>query len=421
MKYNDMSFQRASYNFYLKRGNANKKGELSIIMRVTFSSQRVIVFINEVIHPKYWSAQNQRVKPPKAGEPDNDYERINDTIDRYEAKAKEAFRNAKKNNIVLSAEYFRNFFSGKQSSDETMTFFKAFDRFIRVSKAEKQERTVKGYTTVLNYLKTFQEATGYFIDFNTITQNFYDNLQEYSFITREAPIQQNYFAKIVTVLKTFLNWCKVRGYYNGSQHQQFKASETSKEIIYLEPEEFKSLLYNYSLTNKLEKARDIFCFACLTGLRYSDLSRLRKEHLQNDHIVLIEQKNNKSLKIPIIPPARKIIDKYAYLTVQLIPMISIQRLNEYIKEACRLSEITTPLVINRYYGNRKEESVLPKHKLITIHAARKTFITLSFIYGMNTKTVKSITGHKKDSTFDKYLKITDKYKQEQMLEAWSKL
>jgi len=415
-----MSLQRANYNFYLKTGKSNKKGELSIILRLTFNSQRLIIFINEVTHPKYWSAQNQRVKPPKTGEPDNDYERINDTIEHFETKAKNAIKNAKTKNIVLSKEYFRNFFSGKQNSEEKLTFLEAFERFISVSKAEKQPQTVTGYTTVLNYLTKFQEATGYFIDFNTITQNFYDSLLEYSFITRKPPIQQNYFAKIVTVLKTFLNWSTVRGYYSGTQHHQFKATETSKEIIYLEPEEFKSLLENSTLPKKYEKARDIFCFACLTGLRYSDLSRLRKEHLQNDHIVMVEQKNNKSLKIPILPQAKDIIDKYSELPFQLIPMISIQRLNEYIKEACKLSDITAPVVINHYFGNRKEESVQPKHKLITIHAARKTFITLSFIFGMNTKTVKSITGHTKDSSFDKYLKITDKYKQEQMLEAWSK-
>ena len=222
------------------------------------------------------------------------------------------------------------------------------------------------------------------------------------------------------VLKTFLNWSKIRGYYTGSQHHQFKAAETNKEIIYLEPDEFKSLLNNSKLPKKYEKARDIFCFACLTGLRYGDLSELRKEHIQNDHIVKVEQKNNKLLKVPIIPLAKNILDKYAKLPIRSLPTISNQKLNEYIKEACRLSEIKTPVVINQYFGSRKKEDVFPKHKLITIHAARKTFITLSFIYGMNTKTVKSITGHKKDSTFDKYLKITDKYKQEQMLEAWSK-
>jgi integrase len=421
MKFNTMSFQRVNYNFYLKRGKANKKGELSIVLRFTFNSQRVIIFINEVIHPKYWSSKNQRVKSPRIYETDNNHEKINFTIDRFESKAKEAIRHAYNNNIGLTKEYFKNYFSSNQNENEMLTFFAAFDRFINISKAEKQEGTIKGYNTVLNYLKTFQKDTDYYIDFNTINQNFYDALQEYSFISREPSIQQNYFAKIITVLKTFLNWCKVRGIYNGSQHTRFKATETSKEIIYLEPEEFKRLLYNYKLNKKYEKARDVFCFACLTGLRYSDLSRLRKEHFQNDHLVLIEQKNDKSLKIPVIPPAKQIIDRYDYLPDKLIPRISSQRLNQYIKEACRLSDITAPVVIRHYYGNRKEESVHPKHELITIHAARKTFITLSFIYGMNTKTVKSITGHKKDSTFDKYLKITDKYKQEQMLEAWSKL
>lgn len=64
---------------------------------------------------------------------------------------------------------------------------------------------------------------------------------------------------------------------------------------------------------------------------------------------------------------------------------------------------------------------MPKYKLITAHTARKTFVTLSFYLGMDVKTIKSITGHKQDKTFDKYLKIADEMKKTKMNEAWGKI
>ncbi len=416
-----MSLQRANINFYLKSGKSNKGGERSILMRITFNSQRVIFFLNEVIQPRYWSTKKQRVKPPKEDELDNNYEYINKKIGLYKSKAENAITEAIRKEHVFTQAYFKNYLSKHEVSIEHFGFFKAFEKFIEVSKAEKQDRTIKGYKTVKKYLEEFQQKTDYYIDINSIDQIFFDRLKEYSFIHRERPIQQNYFAKIVTVLKTLLNWCNSRGYYRGVEYKKFKAEEINKEIIYLEPDEFKHLLEFEFESKKYAKARDIFCFSCLTGFRYSDLIRLKKEHYKDDHICIVEQKNNKSLKVPIVPQAREIIDKYTELPDRLIPQLSIQKLNEYIKKACAKAEINSPVILNRYFGNRKDETIVPKHDAITIHAARKTFITISFIFGMDPKIVKSITGHTKDSSFDKYLKISDKFRQEKMLDAWSKL
>ncbi|MCX6249802.1 MAG: hypothetical protein NTX61_03525 [Bacteroidetes bacterium] len=63
----------------------------------------------------------------------------------------------------------------------------------------------------------------------------------------------------------------------------------------------------------------------------------------------------------------------------------------------------------------------PKWKLITNHTARKTFITNSIVLGMNTKTIKDITGHKKDSVFNKYVKISEEFKKLEMERTWDNI
>ncbi len=59
--------------------------------------------------------------------------------------------------------------------------------------------------------------------------------------------------------------------------------------------------------------------------------------------------------------------------------------------------------------------------MITNHTERKTFITNSIVLGMNTKTIKDITGHKKDSVFNKYVKISEEFKKLEMDRTWDNI
>ncbi|MTI19400.1 site-specific integrase, partial [Fulvivirga sp. RKSG066] len=63
----------------------------------------------------------------------------------------------------------------------------------------------------------------------------------------------------------------------------------------------------------------------------------------------------------------------------------------------------------------------PKHRLITSHVARKTFVTNSLIFGMKELVVRNITGHKKESSFKKYVKIADDVKKSEMDNTWGKI
>ena len=61
------------------------------------------------------------------------------------------------------------------------------------------------------------------------------------------------------------------------------------------------------------------------------------------------------------------------------------------------------------------------YPLIYNHTARKTFITNSIMLGMNTKTIKEITGHKKDAVFNKYVKISEDFKKLEMERTWNSI
>ncbi|MDB4583103.1 hypothetical protein N9164_08120 [Draconibacterium sp.] len=148
------------------------------------------------------------------------------------------------------------------------------------------------------------------------------------------------------------------------------------------------------------------------------MSTLRYEHFQGDFIYKNIQKTKEEDGIPFLPQAKAIIDKYRDGSIYPLPRLSNVNLNKYIKDCCESAKIDTVTKKLRFRKNQPIEEFYPKYKLITVHTARKTYITISFELGMDVKTIKSITGHKKDSTFDKYLKIAEERKKEKTFDAW---
>jgi hypothetical protein len=93
-------------------------------------------------------------------------------------------------------------------------------------------------------------------------------------------------------------------------------------------------------------------------------------------------------------------------------------LNTHIKDCCEEAEINAMVTYVDYSGGKATEFTSPKHTLITNHTARKTFITNSLVLGMNSRTIKDITGNKKDSIFNKYIKISEDFKKVEMERTW---
>lgn len=148
----------ANINFYLKTGKTNKDGEKSIIMRITYGNKRTVIFLNRMVHPKFWSTSKQNVRPNNRREPDNNYEKINEAIKSYRDKAEDAIDNAFKKNLTLSDKYFKNWFSNQQSENpyQDNDFFSLFDIYLEAIKPGLAPNTIKGYTTVRNFLEKFE-------------------------------------------------------------------------------------------------------------------------------------------------------------------------------------------------------------------------------------------------------------------------
>lgn len=406
-------------NFYLKSVKADKRGFRPIIAQINFDYKKYRKTI-EKTKKRYWSTSKQRVKPPGREEDDNRYVEINNFLDNYQSTAKTYFNNILLLGQKVSEQDIKDFFAGKVVIKRVIpTFFEAFEEFIESRKPDNAERTIKGYTTIKNFLKDFQKEMGISIEFENIDHTFFDQLKKYAFEDKKT--KDNYFAKILSILKTFLNWAEDRKYIKDTTYKKFSYAEKEIEVIYLTLEELL-LLNNYTFkASRHSKVRDLYCFSCFTGLRHSDMKQLKHEHIKDNVILKKIQKTQVIEKIPLNDLAIKILDKYKDLNQTALPQLSSQKANEYIKEACKVAKINTAVVTTESIGGKKTESINPKHKLITMHTGRKTFVTNSLMLGMNVKTIMGITGHKKDNTFNKYVKIAEDYKAIEMENTWNQI
>ena len=178
-------------------------------------------------------------------------------------------------------------------------------------------------------------------------------------------------------------------------HYKFSLDDTERG--YLSTIELKAMEEITIPTDRLDHVRDIFIFCCYTGLAYADVSKLNNSHIEvgQDGIIWIKLNRTKSKSrsvIPLLPRAREILDKYSQFAKtnpekKLLPVISNQNLNKYLKEIAVLCGIT---------------------KRVSMHLARHTFATtVTLEKGIDIMTVSKMLGHKNLRTTQIYSKVTE--------------
>lgn len=414
-------------NFYLKSQNATKSGKIIVVAQIAVNYKKYRKGVGSV-KQREWNKRTQRLKLNSLSEKDyNSNLRFNKLLDEIENKAKDLFNKTllEKRNPTES-EITNLFFQSSKIDLADNNFFAIFDEFIKKSKAQKAERTITGYTTVKNFLDKFQTETNYIISWDSLNENFLDELASYMFIKLKK--QNGYHAKIMAVLGTFLRWAKDRKYYSGDFYEKTKGKEPEKEVIFLPLNELLHL-YSYEFENeKYTKIRDVYCFSCFTGLRFSDIESLKKEHIKSDHLLKFQQKTNDFKKVQLTPFAIEILEKYKD-QAKLLPVISSQNTNKYLKEclgviASKQKEnegFNQSVILRKEIGSKKTEEIVPKHKAITFHTGRKTFISNSIMLGMNIETLKEMGAPRKEEHLKKYKKITEKFQKEQLDNTWGKI
>ncbi|WP_428664402.1 site-specific integrase [Runella sp.] len=188
--------------------------------------------------------------------------------------------------------------------------------------------------------------------------------------------------------------------------------------------------YDQVPTNLLERVRDAFLFSCYTGLRYGDLHGLTSNEIKNEasysYIELVPKKSRsrmkeaKSVQVPIPAFALEILRKYDG-SLRSLPVLSNQKMNEYLKQVAELAGITVQTQTVEYQKGFPIIKYKKKFELITVHVARHTYATLSLVMGVPIEVIQKVLGHSDLKMTMRYAKIVDAYKNAVILGVWDKV
>lgn len=296
----------------------------------------------------------------------------------------------------------------EEKQEEQKPFYEWFEKYINEMDSFQSEEIAKHRRTTLNKLKRF---FGYKIpNFSDIDFKFYSEFRNW--LLEEDELANSSVNKQFDYLKGFLRYASKFKLFDVSILNDFdRLKEYETHIVYVTKEELKKLWEHKFTSDRLERVRDLFVFACATGMRESDFSNIKPENVKNGELNFTTIKTHDPLVIPINSYSGAVLEKYE----KILPKYSQQKFNDYIKEVAQEVGLDTPEQVITYRKGVRIETTVPKYELITSHTARRTFITQCIMRGMPIPIIRSMTGHKDLKSFQKYIKITDTDKRKEML------
>ena len=394
-----------------------------IRMRVNFASKRIEFTTGYRIDATKWDADKQRVKNSCSNKLKQSASEINASLLEYYTEIQSIFKRFEVEDVMPTPEQIKEAFNAlhKPVSEEPKPkkealpcdFFQVFDDFVEDCGRQNNwtDSTFEKFAAVKNHLTNFREG---------LTFEFFDErgLNDYVIYLRDIKEMRNTtIGKQLSFLKWFLRWAYKKGVHQNNAYDSYKPKlkSTQKKIIFLTWDELNRLREFKIPSNKqaLERVRDVFLFQCFTGLRYSDVFNLRRSDIKGDHIEVTTVKTSDSLIIELNNHSKAILDKYkdvAFEDDKVLPVITNQKMNDYLKELAEMAGIDEPVRQTYYKGNERIDDVTPKYALLGTHAGRRTFICNALALGIPPQVVMKWTGHSDYKAMKPYIDIADDIK-----------
>jgi integrase len=305
--------------------------------------------------------------------------------------------------------------SGRKQAERPADLFAAYDQFIERNGFRPSTKT--NHRKAKNHLTKFAKTYTLRLTFDRLDRLFWERFGAY-LLTVEQMTNDSAW-NVLKSIRAFLNDAVERGLtttedFRKVTRKSLPKGETSDKP-YLTFEELERVR-NLDLTDdaRLDRVRDLFVFLCYTGVRFGDSQQLRPENIDGDMIRLTLEKNRKAVTVPLLDPARKILDKYE----RTLPRISNQKANDYLKEVLRKAEINTKCQVVRHSGTERREVIASKYELCGMHTAKRTYVSLLRQRGVSVEALMKATGNSR-ATLERYILRTDAEALEEIREAWA--
>ena len=424
--------------YFLAPDESKKTHEHRIRAAITVNKTRYISTIGMVIKPDDWNQETQSAIAKTVNSKGVKGSAINDRLStirkHFEEYEKELTHKPTTEEIKKELENAINGVVPVKKSKNVLTYF---DRFIKEESIDCQWTV--GTKEQWRAFRKHLEAQGKGIQFDHFNNEGINKFVRYLRIKCE--MGENTVQKHYLNLRWFLGWAVRNGYAKESEigKVQPKFKIIDKPVIFLTKDELMTL-YNYQVPANgtkvklhnydgeeyekevhdkaaLEKTRDLFCFCAFTSLRYSDMAALKRSDVVGDCIYITTQKTNDRIPIDLNAFSKAILDKYKkerFPDGLALPVITNQRMNEYLKVLCELCEINEPISRAVVRAGQREEETRPKYELIGTHAGRRTFICFALASGIPPQVVMKWTGHSDYKAMKPYIDIAEKVRSENM-------
>lgn len=392
---------KITLHIYAKSTKANAAGQFPIYIRITIDGKRLEFSTKKFVDPTKWSPELSKMKGNS-----EETRSLNEYLDVMKSKILDIQMKLIHSGDLITIEVFKNkLFGNTEKKRMLIPIFKDHNNKIKeLLGKEYAPGTLERYNTSLKHTKEFLEWK-YKISDIEITKIDHAFITEYEFYLRSVRnCCNNTAVKYIKNFSKIIKICLANEWLDKNPFSNYKSKVKEVERVYLSEAEIQNIINKEFKTERLSLVRDIFLFSCFTGLAYIDVKNLTKSHISigidgAKWIFTHRQKTEAASKIPILPITQMIIDKYkdnseCEILNRLLPILSNQKMNEYLKEIAGVCEID---------------------KELTFHIARHTFATtVTLTNGVPIESVSKMLGHKNLQTTQHYAKVLDKKVSEDM-------
>jgi integrase len=392
--------------FVLKEPKANSKTLLYLFYN--FNQGRLKFSTGQSIDPKFWNPAKQRAKETSSF---REHTEFNQYLNKLEFAVNNAYRRLLNDGNQVTPELLKQELSkelGNKAPEKKLDLLEWMESEIENLKKDRKPSSIQVYKSLLMHLIEFSKVRRYKVSFETINIAFYEQFKDY--LLKDRKMLTNTFGKQIKTLKSFLNLAVDKGITNNLAYKNrlFKVTQDTIDHIYLTSEEL-DIIYSLDLSSKLylDRVRDLFLIGSHTGLRFSDFTKLDKENIKlgsnGDVLIVKTSKTGERVVIPLKPVVKSIWEKHNGL---LPRAISNQKMNVYLKELGEIAGITYEVIVKKTSGKEIIETKCPKFQLISTHTARRSFATNAYLSGVPSISIMKLTGHRTESSFMKYIKVS---------------
>jgi len=385
---------KLSILFYAKRAKTTADGLLPIYIRVTVDGERIEMSTKRYTSPDKWSVEGNRMKGTSA-----EAKAVNAYLDALKAKVYEYQQQLIREDEEVNAENMRNKILGIEKRKHMLVaIFKQHNDEIKalIGKDYAPATHIRYETSLkhtVHYLQWKYKISD--IDIRKIDHEFITGYEFY--LKSVCKCCQNTTSKYIKNFGKIIRICLANGWIERNPFINYKSKIIEVERVFLSIEEIEILLNKEFAMERLNQVKDIFLFSCFTGLAYADVKKLSPRNIglgiDGERWIFINRtKTDTRSNIPILPIAATILEKYrnhpqVVMKGKLLPVLSNQKMNAYLKEIADLCGI---------------------NKELTFHIARHTFATtVTLSNGVPIESVSKMLGHKNLKTTQHYAKILD--------------